>query len=73
MINYATTIAVQSKYVAELLYKGIVNVSVCVQSSYNSTSMKTPECFEMLVRDGLVDEVVSRLMSGKEADVYVVQ
>jgi len=35
--------------------------------------MKTPECFEMLVRNGLVDEVVSRLMSGKEADVYVVQ
>ncbi len=35
--------------------------------------MKTPECFEMLVRSGLVDEVVSRLMSGKEADVYVVQ
>ncbi|HXE97872.1 MAG TPA: PA4780 family RIO1-like protein kinase [Dongiaceae bacterium] len=35
--------------------------------------MKTPECFELLVRNGLVDEVVSRLMSGKEADVYVVQ
>lgn len=35
--------------------------------------MKTPECFEMLVLNGLVDEVVSRLMSGKEADVYVVQ
>ena len=35
--------------------------------------MKTPECFETLVRNGLVDEVVSRLMSGKEADVYVVQ
>ena len=35
--------------------------------------MKTPECFEMLVRNGLVDEVISRLMSGKEADVYVVQ
>jgi RIO kinase 1 len=34
--------------------------------------MKTPECFEVLVRNGLVDEVVSRLMSGKEADVYVV-
>jgi len=34
--------------------------------------MKTPECFEILVRNGLVDEVVSRLMSGKEADVYVV-
>lgn len=35
--------------------------------------MKTPECFEVMVRNGLVDEVVSRLMSGKEADVYVVQ
>lgn len=35
--------------------------------------MKTPECFENLVRNGLVDEVMSRLMSGKEADVYVVQ
>jgi RIO kinase 1 len=35
--------------------------------------MKTPECFEILVRNGLVDEVVSRLMSGKEADVFVVQ
>jgi RIO kinase 1 len=35
--------------------------------------MKTPECFEILVRNGQVDEVVSRLMSGKEADVYVVQ
>lgn len=34
--------------------------------------MKIPECFEILVRNGLVDEVVSRLMSGKEADVYVV-
>lgn len=35
--------------------------------------MKTPECFDVLVSNGLVDEVVSRLMSGKEADVYVVQ
>ncbi len=35
--------------------------------------MKTPECFDILVRNGQVDEVVSRLMSGKEADVYVVQ
>jgi len=34
--------------------------------------MKTPVCFENLVRNGLVDEVVLRLMSGKEADVYVV-
>ena len=35
--------------------------------------MRTPECFDILVSNGLVDEVVSRLMSGKEADVYVVQ
>ncbi|MFZ2950983.1 MAG: PA4780 family RIO1-like protein kinase [Desulfuromonadaceae bacterium] len=35
--------------------------------------MKIPECFEVMVRNGLVDEVVSRLMSGKEADVYVVR
>lgn len=35
--------------------------------------MRTPACFEILVRNGLVDEVVSRLMSGKEADVYIVQ
>jgi RIO kinase 1 len=35
--------------------------------------MKTPVCFEILVRNGQIDEVISRLMSGKEADVYVVQ
>jgi RIO kinase 1 len=34
--------------------------------------MKTPKSFEMLVYNGLVDEVVHKLMSGKEADVYVV-
>jgi RIO kinase 1 len=34
--------------------------------------MKVPKSITSLVRDGLVDEVVSRLMSGKEADVYVV-
>jgi RIO kinase 1 len=56
------------------LYKGIVNVSVSVHyNSYGRSRMKTPECFENLVRNGLVDEVVLRLMSGKEADVYVVQ
>ena len=44
-----------------------------MQRSYSRSRMKTPECFEVLVRNGLVDEVVSRLMSGKEADVYVVQ
>jgi RIO kinase 1 len=35
--------------------------------------MKTPKSFELLVLNGLVDEVVCRLMSGKEADVYVVR
>jgi RIO kinase 1 len=35
--------------------------------------MKMPKKFEMLVHNGLVDEVVSQLMSGKEAEVYVVQ
>ena len=35
--------------------------------------MKTPARIEPLVTDGLVDEVVRQLMSGKEAMVYVVQ
>jgi RIO kinase 1 len=35
--------------------------------------MKIPQKFEMLVHNGLVDEVVCQLMSGKEADVYVVR
>ncbi|MBT4395045.1 MAG: serine protein kinase RIO [Acidiferrobacteraceae bacterium] len=35
--------------------------------------MKVPPRIQPLVEDGLVDEVISRLMSGKEADVYVVR
>jgi RIO kinase 1 len=35
--------------------------------------MKIPKSFEMLVCNGLVDEVIRQLMSGKEADVYEVQ
>jgi len=34
--------------------------------------MKIPKRIQPLVDDGLVDKVLSRLMSGKEADVYVV-
>ncbi len=34
--------------------------------------MKTPKSIEPLVRDGLVDEVLRPLKSGKEASVYVV-
>jgi RIO kinase 1 len=35
--------------------------------------MKTPKRIEPLVQDGLVDEVIRQLMSGKEAAVYVVR
>lgn len=35
--------------------------------------MKIPKRIQPLVEDGVVDEVLSRLMSGKEADVYVVR
>lgn len=34
--------------------------------------MKTPPRLLPLVDEGLIDEVISRLMSGKEADVYIV-
>lgn len=35
--------------------------------------MKTPKRLRPLINDGLIDEVLSRLMSGKEADVFVVR
>jgi len=35
--------------------------------------MKTPSRILPLVEDGLVDEVIRRLMSGKEADVFIVR
>ncbi|MDH4287008.1 MAG: serine protein kinase RIO, partial [Gallionella sp.] len=35
--------------------------------------MKTPKRIEPLIEDGLVDEVMRQLMSGKEAKVYVVR
>lgn len=35
--------------------------------------MKTPKRLQPLVDDGLIDEVISRLMSGKEADIYTVR
>ncbi|MDH5485452.1 MAG: serine protein kinase RIO [Gammaproteobacteria bacterium] len=35
--------------------------------------MKTPKRIQPLVEDGIVDEVLSQLMSGKEATVYVVR
>ncbi|MGB4246550.1 MAG: serine protein kinase RIO, partial [Pseudohongiellaceae bacterium] len=35
--------------------------------------MKVPTRLQPLVDDGLIDEVLSQLMSGKEAQVYVVR
>lgn len=35
--------------------------------------MKTPKRLESLIEDGIVDEVIRQLMSGKEATVYVVR
>lgn len=35
--------------------------------------MKVPKRIQPLVDDGLVDEVISRMMSGKEADVFIVR
>ncbi len=34
--------------------------------------MKVPKRLQPLVDDGLIDEVISRLMSGKEADIFIV-
>ena len=35
--------------------------------------MKIPKRLQPLIDDGLIDAVISRLMSGKEADVFVVR
>jgi len=35
--------------------------------------MKVPTRLQPLVDDGLIDEVISRLMSGKEADIFIVR
>lgn len=35
--------------------------------------MKTPKRLQPLIEDGLIDEVISQLMSGKEATVYMVR
>jgi len=35
--------------------------------------MKIPKRLQPLVEDGMIDEVISQLMSGKEAEVYVVR
>jgi len=40
---------------------------------YLATPMRTPTRLEPLVEDGLIDEVILQLMSGKEATVFVVR
>ena len=35
--------------------------------------MKVPKRLQPLVDDGLIDEVINRLMSGKEADIFIVR
>lgn len=46
---------------------------VCKVQIVTYLSMKTPKRIEPLVEEGLVDEVIRQLMSGKEATVYVVR
>lgn len=46
---------------------------VCSQLLTNVGVMKIPPRLQPLVEDGLVDDVLSQLMSGKEASVYVVR
>ena len=41
--------------------------------AFNKKLMKIPKRIEPLVQEGLIDEVVRQLMSGKEATVYVVR
>ncbi len=49
-----------------------VNVSSFTKLLYNG-AMKIPKRIQPLVNDGLVDEVISQLMSGKEATVFMVR
>lgn len=49
-----------------------LDISSCAQLRYNG-AMKIPKRIKPLVDDGLVDEVISQLMSGKEATVYMVR
>lgn len=49
-----------------------LDISSSAQVRYND-AMKTPIRLQPLVDDGLVDEVISQLMSGKEATVYMIR
>jgi RIO kinase 1 len=47
--------------------------ATCQQLAKKTSSLKTPKRILPLIEDGLVDEVLRPLMSGKEAVVYVVR
>jgi RIO kinase 1 len=47
--------------------------SSCAASSWRNKTMKTPPGLQPLIDDGVIDEVVRSLKSGKEATVYVVR
>lgn len=49
------------------------NPAIRPDRTLNTSLMKTPKRIEPLIEDGLVDEVLRPLMSGKEAAVYVVR
>ncbi len=51
------------RYYKQVYFQLLTNVGV----------MKIPPRLQPLVEDGLVDDVLSQLMSGKEASVYVVR
>lgn len=45
----------------------------CCRGCYAGEFMKTPPALEPLIHDGIIDAVVSRLKSGKEASVFLVR
>ncbi|VAW60089.1 Serine/threonine protein kinase involved in cell cycle control [hydrothermal vent metagenome] len=49
-----------------------MRIPSCPQPGYKY-AMKTPKRLQPLLEDGLIDEVVRQLMSGKEATVYIVR
>jgi len=53
--------------------KGETNAEQHRDLPLNGQQMKIPKRLQPLVIDGLIDEVVGRLMSGKEADIFIVR
>ena len=51
----------------------MLSAAQILKRSNTEISVKTPKRLQPLVDEGLIDEVFSRLMSGKEADIYIVR